>query len=454
MAKRTILLLVALMFLFSTAAWAGGGEPTTRELLDEIRALKTRLAELETKVASQAGKIDRAEKEVPVREKGKREKGKIENWIKYVPGEGVTIEPVGLRVKTGATYIVQGTPNANNAGTGEDSICDASWKIDIDIEKKFDDWGLAFLELEGGQGDTVNGELALFSIVNNNANDTNSRVIVNKFWYEHYLLDKQFTLTCGKLDPTDYFDQNEYAGDDSYQFLGAIFNNTHAIEWPSANAFGIRGNLCFEPIDFLDFDLGYLEGNADWEDIFEHGVFMGQVNLKPASILEIDPGQWAGNYRFECWVNGRDHTKLLERDKNKEVNYGFGLSCDQMVTDVFGVFGRFNWQRPDLIPADGGATIEWSWSTGAQMTGKYWKREEDILAIAVGQDFPSEEYKDAGNPGSAEGHFEAYYRCQLNDYLAISPDFQLIWDPNGVGKPADGDDGTIFVYGARARLTF
>ena len=81
-------------------------------------------------------------------------------------------------------------------------------------------------------------------------------------------------------------------------------------------------------------------------------------------------------------------------------------------------------------------------------------REDDVLAFAIGQVFPSEEYKDAGNPGKGEGHIEAYYKLQVNKCLAISPDIQLIWNPNGVGKSSEGDNDTIFVYGMRAYLEF
>ena len=130
------------------------------------------------------------------------------------------------------------------------------------------------------------------------------------------------------------------------------------------------------------------------------------------------------------------------------------MSADQRITDIYGTFVRLEWQRPDLIPADGGATIEWSWSTGAQMTGKYWNREDDVLAIAIGQDFPSDDYKDAGNPANGEGHFEAYYNFKINKYLAISPDFQLIWNPNGVKQSSEDDGDPVFVYGTRAHLAF
>ncbi len=186
---------------------------------------------------------------------------------------------------------------------------------------------------------------------------------------------------------------------------------------------------------------------------------MAQVNLKPAGLLGMDTEQRDGNYRFYAWINDRFHEKLVDEgdpatDDTKEMNYGFGFSFDQIITDVFGVFTRFGWQRPDIIPVDESSTIECLWSLGAQARGKYWNREDDVLAFAVGQVFPSKEYEDAGNPGSGEGHVEAYYNYKVNEHLSISPDIQLIWYPNGVNKSSEGDNDLIVVYGIRGQVDF
>jgi carbohydrate-selective porin OprB len=131
-----------------------------------------------------------------------------------------------------------------------------------------------------------------------------------------------------------------------------------------------------------------------------------------------------------------------------------------MLTDVFGCFGRFGWQRPDLglvSVSPNAAPCEFSWSSGLQMTGKYWNRLDDVLAFGIGQVIPGEEYENAGNGGAAEGHFEAYYKCQLFKHLAISPDFQVIWNPMGFDSEyafMDIQDEPIFVYGVRGQIDF
>ena len=452
--KRALICLT-LFIVFSFCLAQGAGADDLSDLKAEIQALKAKVAELEKRFAQQEGKTIEVEKIASGAQK------EFHEFIKYKPGEGVEMPAAGLEIGGDATFVFQGTPNANNAGDDEDSIFDASWKANIEIGKEFGDWGFAFIELEAGQNDAVESELSVFSNVNAAQAGSSGRVDIAKVFYEHYFLKRQLILTVGKIDAGDYIDVNSFAGDDKTQFLGGMFKHAPTIEYPSGNNLGTRLFTCFEPINFVELELGYFDSNGDWDDIFDHNVYMGQINLKPTTLLNMNGEQWDGNYRFYAWINDQFHAKLVnegqpESEDTKEMNYGFGLSCDQMIADVFGVFGRFGWQRPDIALVDGSATIETSWSVGAQMTGKYWMREYDAFGLAIGQVFVSEEWKDSSddNHGAGEGHIEAYYRCQLNKCLAISPDFQVIWNPDGVNKSSEGDNDTIFVYGVRGRVNF
>jgi carbohydrate-selective porin OprB len=63
-------------------------------------------------------------------------------------------------------------------------------------------------------------------------------------------------------------------------------------------------------------------------------------------------------------------------------------------------------------------------------------------------DIPGDDYDDATNRGDAEGHLEFYYNLHLNDNVAISPDYQLVWDPNGE------DRDPINIFGLRTQIDF
>lgn len=457
--------MVGLVLCLSLAviAAAPAAMASEAELIAEINILKARITELEQMNA----RITEIEKQLKMQSCSLSEQSQTvqqvrEQLIQYRPGEGLKVPPCGIEISADATLVLQGTPDANSAGEKNDSRLDAAWSSDIFIQKAFEDWGKALIHLEPGQGRGVEPELSVFSNANRDQNDTNSNVPVTELWYEQYLFNKQVVLTAGKLDPANYLDQNEYAHDECNQFLGRMFKQNPAVEWPNDNTLGGRLTLAPDFAKYLSLEMTYFDADNDWENIFARPFISTQLNLKPSKILNIDPEQWDGNYRFYWWANDLAHPKLVDAGETPSAgmnnfNTGFGFSADQMITDVFGAFGRFGWQRPDLSLVStnpNAAPVEVSWSGGLQMTGKYWKRDEDMLAFGIGQLFPSKRFKDAGNGGAPEGHFEAYYKIRVFKWLAITPDFQIIWNPRGVNHGYIGENKTIFVYGVRNQLDF
>ncbi len=390
------------------------------------------------------------EKVEPVKE---GEQVSKEPGLTYAPETGLTVDAWDLTFDPSTTFVFQGTPDPNVPGARKTGV---SWVLYLDFIKKFEDWGVAFFELKTGMGRALANSLSLFNDVNYNSDDVGGNAKAHVFWYKQFLFDRQLSILCGKILSRGLFAQSEYAGDDDTQFLGYIFNESPTIEWPWDNAFTINSELCLDSMDYLEYSFNYWEGDADWQKVFKGGIYTMQVNVKPSKLFDLDKSQWDGNYRFYAWLNTLFHTKLVDTGSTpttdtKEFNYGFGLSFDQMITDVYGVFVRCGFQRPDLIPAAGGPTIGFSWAAGGQMNGKYWGRENDVLGLGVGQVVTSKEYVDAGNPGKTEGHLEAYYSFAVTDYLFISPDAQLVWNP--AGAPAGATD-PVFVYGVRVHADF
>ena len=432
------LFLCLCVFLIPQIAFA---EPTNEELLKRMGAMEARIKKLEAQLAQQENKTVEVEK---IAHGAKRE---LSEFIEYKPGEGVEIKPAGLTIGAGATFVLQGTSNANGddlAKNGED-VTDVSYSMDLEFEKTFGDYGLAFLHLESGDGAGVEDELKVFSNVNRDADDSDNSVSVTEVFYEHYFKAVPLTLTFGKIDPTGYLDTNEYANDECTQFLGRVFRNSPVVEFPDDNAAGIR--VAIEPVDFLGVELAVMDANADWEDAFDNMFFAGQLNFKP-NLLER-----SGNYRVYGWLNDKDHIKWDDASKAKEESYGFGLSFDQEITDVLGVFARYGWQNPEVYADGSDFSLEQSWSAGIQLAGSLWGRADDIFAVAFGQVIPSDDYKKANDlKARTEEHLEAYYNVKVNDHLSVSPDVQVIWVPYG-GDAINGDK-TIFVGGVRAQVDF
>lgn len=352
-----------------------------------------------------------------------------------------------LRMSAGATFIVQGTSNANGDNISEkgEDVTDASYSVDLTVEKQFEDYGTAFLHLETGDGAGVEDELQVFSNVNRDADDSDNSVSVTEAWYEHHFESMSADLMAGKIDGTILVDTNEYANCECTRFLGRIFRNSPTIEFPD-NSAGFR--LGVELFDSMDATVLLMDADGDWEDVGDEIFVAGQVNFKP------DLFDRSGNYRLIGWLNDRDHTKWEDSASVKENGYGFGISFDQELTDELAAFLRYGWQDPDVYINGDSFSLEHAWSTGIQLKGTTWNRENDTLGIAIGQAAPSDKYKDAGSNLNAkdEGHLEIYYNYVMNERLTLTPDLQVIWNP--YGKDASNGDETIVVGGVRGQVDF
>ncbi|OGX14998.1 MAG: hypothetical protein A2166_00710 [Omnitrophica WOR_2 bacterium RBG_13_41_10] len=425
-------------------------------LKEEIAQLKERITDLEQRLSNQE-KYTNDQKQCILDQNKKiteyeTKLSKFEVNLHEMPGTPMQLME-GLELGAGGTMIIQGTNNTNNATsdvTKKESRADASYSADIILGKEFKEIsGKAFLHLEAGQGSGLEDDLTLYSNVNRDA-DNDNNVRLTEFWYEQALFKDKVALTFGKLDPTAYFDQSEVANDETTQFLGRIFRNSPTIEFPD-NTAGIR--LAYMPVEWLELGYGVFDGNSDWEKIGDNLFNIGQVHFK-TNFFNLP-----GNYRFLGWNNNVYHTKWQDTEKTKEANYGLGLSFDQKANDIITLFARYGWQNPKVYNPDIMATgdlnysLAHSWATGFQVEGKPWGREKDVLAFAVGQIFPSDDYKEYyGYLAKTEGHLEAYYKIHVNDHLSLSPDFQYIWNP--FGKDVADDTEGIFVGGVRAQVDF
>ena len=342
----------------------------------------------------------------------------------------------GLSIAGGITMIGQGTSGNDKNNPPEDDVIDGNISADLELSVKIGEHGEAFIALEAGAGDGLEGdEITSFWGVNADAGAT-SNFQLTEAWYEHKFANDMVTFTIGKLDLTNYFDGNEVANDETTQFLSPGFVNSIAIEVPD-NSAAVR--LTVSPVELLDFSLG--AQSDGWEDIDEKDFFIGEVDIKPKF------GNLQCNYRIYGWTNRGDHAELRDASNDKEHGSGYGISLDQQVTDFLTFFGRAGYQDKKLYEFD------IAWSGGLALSGSLWGRDNDAIGIAYGQARLSSDYKDvletAGTDPANEGHFEAYYRLTVNEHLAISPDLQVITNASG-----DDDFKTVTVGAVRGQVTF
>jgi len=456
--RKVIIFSIICLLAVASNAPALAQDFVTREQYDQLEkrvlALEQKLSAHETSIKEQQQCILEQDKKIS---EYQSKLSDFDTQLHRQTGAPISIAE-GLEIGAGATMVIQGANNTKNASADaarKKDRTDASYSTDITLAKEFKDInGRAFLHLENGQGKGLEDDLTLYSNVNRDADD-DVNVRVTEIWYEQGLFKDKAVVTFGKLDPTAYFDNNEVANDETAQFLGRIFRNSPTLEFPD-NSAGIR--VAYMPKEWIELGYGVFDGKSNWEKIGDNLFNIGQITFKTGFF------NLPGNYRFYGWNSNVYHTKWLDTDKTKELAYGFGLSFDQKLNKITTAFLRYGWQNPEVynpeVTATGGLnfSLEHSWSAGLQVEGKPWGREKDMLAFAVGQVFPSGDYKKAGasldpsRKAKAEGHIETYYRIHVNDHLSISPDFQYIWNP--FGRDVADDTAGIFVGGMRAQVDF
>ena len=250
------------------------------------------------------------------------------------------------------------------------------------------------------------------------------------------------------------------ANDETSQFLGDIFRNAPVISFGD-NAIGLKA--VYET-DSIDIAAQYLnventveigpDEEVNNDDITRHGFVSAQVNFKPGFIEDME-----GNYRVYVW--GLLDGGVKWEDGKNTTDYGFGVSIDQQLSDIFGVFARYSWKRDDAVSSTIGAfegdiesPCNQTWSIGAQAKIKA-LGDEDIVGLAFGQMMISDKAKDAYEYDfKAEDHLEVYYSWNISDYLAVTPSIQYVNNICGGASEDFGTDNSAFVGSVRMQISF
>ncbi len=469
--KRRISMLALLCFIFMASAVRATeiDKAQLQQLIQTIQALKAKVDTLEKRVQEYEAKQNELKASVEEAREIKEEiSEKAEHLRKLEEALGT------ISIGADVTFVGQGTID-NDDNDHEGDVQDATFSYDLEVTARIWEHGTAYLLIEGGNGEGIDEEAPTISGFNDDApGDTAAEV--TEAWYEQEVnLGKggSLMLTLGKVDLTNYFDANEVANDETAQFLSSGFVNNLAVEWPDDNGPGVR--LTWSPLEWLDVSLGWAEAEGDWEDIFDDGFGILELDLKPTLL------GYPGNYRFYAWVNAKDHLdvddlekvgkgkKVWSRVDDDNTNWGVGFSFDQKIYKGITFFVRGGVMDNNVVA--GSATdesvdtvpIKGAYSLGFQVEGVHWGRDNDMLGVAFGGVIVDDEaeklyrevyydyYKDPGDIDMEnEYHLEVYYKLSFFDgKLEFSPDLQVVWNPNG-----NDDADTIWVLGTRMQVNF
>jgi len=366
-------------------------------------------------------------------------------------------EDCGITFALSATQVYQinltgGISTHRRNGRYEGSY-DAELFLDLEKLLKLPG-GLIYLRAEGDWSRGLD-PTSIGSAVGNVNGDAyqDLSIALIEYWYEQAFFDKTLAVRLGKLDITGgfehhgcavAFDCNQYANDETLQFLNAALVNNPTIPFPD---YGLAAAVIWSPVKWWYVSGGIADALADRRESGFNTAFEGKVFTVQETGVRLElpspRGEMVGAYRFGLWYDSQEKP-TADGDFDSD-SVGFYLSFDQMVyresaddEQGLGVFFRYGLGNPDT------STIEDFWSVGCQYQGLIPTRDDDVLGFGVAQGTLERKW---GFNKPQETIFELYYGCWITPWLQIAPDFQYILNPGGT--KASGD---AFVIGFRAQI--
>jgi hypothetical protein len=240
---------------------------------------------------------------------------------------------------------------------------------------------------------------------------------LREVWLRTELFGQRLALTTGRLDLTNYFDQNALANDESTQFLSDALVNNQMLGLGS-NGTGVAAE--FDPKNGFRLKFGLQQSNDEATNLSESLFTLSEAGytLTPFSLPE-------GSYRL--WFR-TDNT-------SSAIRTGLGFSIDQKLTNAVGLFARYGTQDLD----DDGRDHYWSAGVGFQ--NGFIFNPEDTWGIGYSQtDLQS---------GDREKLVEGYYNLLLTERLRLT--FHL---SHAFESPADGENFGYLLPGVRLQAAF
>ena len=206
---------------------------------------------------------------------------------------------------------------------------------------------------------------------NTGGNDTSLNLL--EALYTHEFFDKTLNVTGGKAKNLLFLDGNAFANNEKKQFVGKPFVNNSVLDSESEYTPLLGGE--FKPVELLALSVvgtstsrPNVEGTplentakSKYDNVFSTPFLGSQLTVSPKF------GELEGNYRLYGWYAGYNHSKL-DSDRNpidgrKAKGWGVGVSADQQVTPMIGLFGRFGWNNDDVY------VVGWEASGGVNLKG-------------------------------------------------------------------------------------
>lgn len=283
----------------------------------------------------------------------------------------------------------------------------------------------------------------------------------------------RITLTVGKINVKDIFDNNAYANDPRTQFMNWAFMANEAWDYP-ADSLGYMTGLAAElnqpkwafrygffqmprTSNGMAQDPHYLDA---WGMVFEFERRYA-LNGHPGTVRALAFLNQANMGSYEAAVENPARPADIIATRAYRQKYGFGLNIEQEIITNIGAFARLGWSD--------GATEAWAFSdvdrtaaAGVSIKGEFWHRPNDTFGLAnavSGITRVHQEFLAAGGTGILAGDgalnygledaVETYYDFQIWKTLHGALDYQFVVNP-----AFNKDRGPVSVFSARLHWEF
>ena len=251
-------------------------------------------------------------------------------------------------------------------------------------------------------------------------------------WYKHTFTlseDTSLALTGGIIDATAYIDDNKFANDELTQFMNQVFVNNKNVNLPSYDLGGVI------ELNISDFSIRALMMNTKFETNGEDFKNYDYYALQLGYTLKTSLGE--GNYRIYGFTTSKSFPTWDEEDVDSL--RGFGISADQQLSPIIGVFARLDWQSDTAI-----IEHEAGYSGGVDINGNLWGRENDEIGIGYAY-LSGADRRDIDSTNA----FETYAKFKISKFVDTSLDIQYIVD-----NLRHDEDRKGLIYGIRVNTYF
>ena len=233
-------------------------------------------------------------------------------------------------------------------------------------------------------------------------NGRNRSFILTANYAHEFQINGNYRLvsTTGIIDSSIYFITNVFANDEYTQFMSGPLTFGQNVIVPSYD-YGTVLQWFAEKhtITAVYMNIGKLTNST------VHYNYLG-IQL----MFNVENSWGKGHYRFMVDVTDR---KFFAANNTRKPDNLVMASFDQELGPIYGAWVRFGTQTRDLLE-----TFADFYSGGINIKGKLWGRENDNIGIGAVH------AGGGASPFSNSFLAEAYYRYQVNNHLAITPDIQ------------------------------